>query len=102
MKVKELIEQLQKQNPEDEIHIWVDDEVGCGANEFEKYYASKIEIMGHEEYYKNEHNILNEEEIEEQARIDCEYNDEYEWESLICEEINSRNKIEGTWIRIKV
>lgn len=31
MKVKELIAELQKQNQEDEIHIWVDDEVGCGA-----------------------------------------------------------------------
>lgn len=54
MKVKELIAELQKQNPEDEIHIWVDDEVGCGAGEFEKYYATKIEIMGYLEYYKNE------------------------------------------------
>jgi hypothetical protein len=101
MKVKELIELLQKQDQEDKIHIWVDDEVGCGAGEFEKYYASKIEVMGHTEYYKNEHNILNEEEIEEQARIDCEYNDEYEWESLICEEINSRIKLEGCWIKIQ-
>ena len=100
MKVKELIELLQKQNPEDEIHIWFDDEVGCGGGEFQKYYASKIMMMGHLEYYQNEHNILDQEEIEEQARIDCEYNDEHEWESLIYEEINSRNKIEGTWIKI--
>lgn len=101
MKVKELIAQLQKQNLEDEIHIWVDDEIGCGSEQFEKYYASKIDIMGHLEYYKSEDDILSEEEIEEYIK---EYEDPegHEYISNYYAEIKSRNKIEGTWIRIKV
>jgi hypothetical protein len=99
MKVKELIEQLQNQDPEDEMHIWVDDEVGCGAGEFEKYYASKIEVMGHQEYYKNEDDILSEYEIIQKNYED--YSDEQEYITKSYEEINSRNKLEGTWIRIR-
>ncbi len=102
MKVKELIANLQKQNQDDEIHIWVDDEVGCGSEQFEKYYASNIEIMGHLEYYKNEDNILNEKEIEEYIKNYEYYQDEQEYISKYYREINSRNKLEGTWIRIKV
>ena len=101
MKVKELIEQLQKQNLEDEIHIWVDDEVGCGGGEFEKYYATKIEIMGHLEYYKNEDDILSEKEIEEYIKTYEDYPDEQEYINKYYEEINSRNKLEGTWIKIQ-
>ena len=102
MKVKELIEQLQKQNPEDDIHIWVDDEVGCGAGEFGKYYATEIEIMGHLEYYKSEDDILSEKEIEEYIKNYEYYQDEQEYISKYYREIISRNKLEGTWIRIKV
>ena len=101
MKVKELIEQLQKQDPEDEIHIWVDDEVGCGAGQFEKYCASKIEIMGHLEYYQSEDDILSEEEIEEYIKA-YEDPEGHEYITNYYAEINSRGKIEGTWIRIKV
>ena len=101
MKVKELIEQLQKQDPKDEIHIWVDDEVGCGAGELEKYYATKIEIMGHLEYYKNEDDILSEKEIEENIKDYEDYPDEQEYISKYYEEINSRNKLKGTWIKIQ-
>lgn len=100
MKVKELIEQLQKRDPEDEIHIWVDDEVGCGAGEFEKYYASKIEVMGHKEYYKNEDDILSEDEIMQYIKTYEDYPDEQEYITKYYEEINSRNKLEGTWIKI--
>lgn len=101
MKVKELIEQLQKQDPEDEIHIWVDDEVGCGAGLFERYYASKIEIMGHQEYYKNEDDILSEDEIMQYIKTYEDYPDEQEYITKYYEEINSRNKLEGTWIKIR-
>ena len=101
MKVKELIAQLQKQNPEDEIHIWVDDEVGCGAGQFEKYYASKIDVMGHLEYYQSEDDILSEEEIEEYIKA-YEDPEGHEYITNYYAEINNRNKIEGTWIRIKV
>lgn len=101
MKVKELIEQLQKQNPEDEIHIWVDDEVGCGAWEYEKYYASKIEIMGHLEYYESEDGILSEKEIEEYIKNYEDYPEEQEYITKYYEEINNRNKLKGTWIKIQ-
>ena len=101
MKVKELIEQLQKQNPEDEIHIWVDDEVGCGAEQFEKYYASKIDVMGHLEYYQSEDDILSEKEIEEYIK-NYEDQEGQDYISNYYAEINSRNKIEGTWIRIGI
>ena len=37
MKVKELIAQLQKQDQEDEIHIWVDDEVGIVTGKIIQY-----------------------------------------------------------------
>ena len=101
MTVKELIEQLQQQNPEDKIHIWVDDEVGCGSGEYNKYYASNIDIMGHLEYYKNEDDILSEKEIEEYIK---NYEDQEGHDYIVnyYAEINSRNKIEGTWIRIKI
>ena len=100
MKVKELIELLQKENPEDEIHIWVDDEVGCGGGEFEKYYASKIQIMGYLEYYKSEDDILSEKEIENYIKNYEDYPEEQEYINRYYQEINSRNKIEGTWIKI--
>lgn len=101
MKVKELIELLQKQEPQDEIHIWVDDEVGCGANEFEKYYASKIQIMGYLEYYKSEDDILSEKEIEDYIKNYEDYPEEQEYINKYYQEINSRNKIKGTWIKIQ-
>ena len=101
MKVKELIEQLQKQNTEDEIHIWVDDEVGCGAGEFEKYYATKIDIMGHLEYYENEKDILSENQIMQYIKNYENYPDEQEYIIRYYEEINSRNKLKGTWIKIQ-
>ena len=100
MKVKEFIELLQKENPEDEIHIWVDDEVGCGGGEFEKYYASKIQIMGYLEYYKSEDDILSEKEIENYIKNYQDYPEEQEYINRYYQEINSRNKIEGLWITI--
>ena len=101
MKVKELIENLQKQNPEDEIHIWVDDEVGCGAGLFGKYYATDIEVLGHDKYYQLE------EEVKSLAELEEEVYDEYEnmrdedikEEALIL--ASQLKKLEGTWIKIQ-
>jgi hypothetical protein len=101
MKVKELIEQLQKQNPEDEIHIWVDDEVGCGAGLYGNYYATEIYIEGHLEYYENEKDILSENEIMQYIKNYENYPDEQEYIIRYYEEINSRNKLKGTWIKIQ-
>lgn len=102
MKVRELIEKLQNENPEDEIHIWVDDEVGCGADLFGRYYASDIEVEGHYKYYQKENGELKSlEELEE------EIYDEYE--DISDEEIRKEaislssklKKLEGTWIKIQ-
>lgn len=102
MKVKELIELLLKENPEDEIHIWVNDEVGCGADLFGRYYASNIGMVFHGKYYRNENGeIKNIEELEE------EIYDEYENisdEDIKNEAINLANnleKLEGLWITIQ-
>lgn len=99
MKVKELIKQLEKQNQEDEIHIWVDDEVGCGGGEFYKYYASKIEVMGHLEYYRNEDDILSKKEIEEYIKTYKDDPEELEYINKYY--VNNKNKLEGTWIKIQ-
>lgn len=103
MKVKELIELLQKENPEDEIHIWVDDEVGCGAGEFSRYYATDIKINGHDVYYQSEDDILNEKQIEEYLLENYNFPDWDESDSVarVYDEINSRKKLEGCWITIQ-
>jgi hypothetical protein len=103
MQVKELIQQLQKQNQEDEIHIWVDDEVGAGgAGEYEKYYATRIKILGHDIYYKNEDNIMNEDEIGEYVLSSNSY--DLFWDELeiaIYDEINNRKELKGCWLYIQ-
>ena len=102
MKVKELIEQLQKQNPEDEIHIWVDDEVGCGAGFFGKYYATEINIEGHDKYFQNTDGELKSlGDLEEQVYDDYDYisDDDIKKEALIL--ANQLKKLEGTWIKIQ-
>ena len=101
MKVKELIEQLQKQNLEDDIHIWVDDEVGCGAGLFGNYYATEIYIEGHDKYFQNEDGELKSlGDLEEQVYDDYNYisNDDIKKEALIL--ASQLKKLEGLWIMI--
>ena len=101
MKVKELIERLQKQNPEDDIHIWVDDEVGCGAGEFGKYYASEIYIEGHDKYYQLVDEIKSLRELEEEV---YDENPNFSDEDIKKETLllaSQLKKIEGTWIKIQ-
>lgn len=103
MKVKELIEKLQKENPEDEIHIWVDDEVGCGADLFGRYYASEIKIQGYDKYYQKENGELkNMEELEEEIYDEYENisDEEIKKEALIF--ADKLQKLEGCWIAIKL
>ena len=102
MKVKELIEQLQKQDLEDEIHIWVDDEVGCGADLFGRYYATEIGIIGRDAYYQNEDG-----ELKSLGELEEEIYDEYE--NITDEDIKKEalnlacklEKLEGCWIQIQ-
>lgn len=102
MKVKELIEALQKQNQEDEIHFWVDDEVGCGANIFGKYHAEEIKILGHDIYYQNENGIIrNMEELEEiiyDAYFDISDDD---IKNKAVKLTKNKKKLEGLWIGIQ-
>lgn len=100
MKVKELIENLQKENPNDEIHIWVDDEVGCGAGEFSKYYATEIDILGHDKYYQLEEEIKNLAELEQEVYDENQnFSDEdIKEEALLL--ASQLKKLEGTWIKI--
>ena len=102
MKVKEFIEKLQKENPEDEIHIWVDDEVGCKTDEFGRYYATEIGIWGHDKFYQNEDgNIRNMEELEE--IIYDEYDDiaDDDIKKEAVKLISNMKKLEGLWIYIQ-
>ena len=102
MKVKELIELLQKQNPEDEIHIWVDDEVGCGADLFGRYYASEINIIGHDEYYQNKNGELKSlEELEEEVYDEYENITDEDIEKEAINLANNLKKLEGVWITIQ-
>jgi hypothetical protein len=101
MKVKELIEQLQKQNPEDEIHIWVDDEVGCGAGEFSKYYATEIKIIGHDKYYINDDRINNFEELSENLYEEYDYITDDEIKTEVENKIKTMPRLEGCWIKIQ-
>lgn len=101
MKVKELIEHLQKQNPEDEIHIWVDDEVGCGAGLFGKYYATGIRILGHDKYYELGEEVkslgeLEQEVYDENPNISDE---DIKEEALLL--ASQLKKLEGCWVYIQ-
>lgn len=101
MKVKELIELLQKQNSEDEIHIWVDNEVGCGADLFGRYYASDIKIQGHDKYYQKENGELKSlEELEEEIYDEYEYITEDDIKNEAINLSNNLKKLEGLWIEI--
>jgi hypothetical protein len=101
MKVKELIEKLQKQNPEDEIHIWVDDEVGCGAGEFGKYHAEEIKILGHDIYYRDEDKIANFEELSENLYEEYDDISDDEIKTEVEDKIKTMPKLEGLWIYIQ-
>jgi hypothetical protein len=102
MKVKEFIEKLKKENPEDEIHIWVDDEVGCGAGEFGKYYASDIGIWGRDKFYQNKDgDIRNMEELEEIIYDTYDDIDEYGIKNEVVKLIKDMKKLEGLWIYIQ-
>ena len=101
MKVKELIEALQKQNPEDEIHIWVDDEVGCGADIFNKYYAEEIKILGHDIYYRDEDKIANFEELSENLYEEYDDITDNEIKIEVESKIKTMPKLEGLWVYIQ-
>lgn len=101
MKVKELIEHLQKQNQEDEIHIWVDDEVGCGSGLFGRYYATEINVLGYDKYYQLEEELKRFEDLEEMVYDDYDYisDDDIKKEALIL--ASQLKKLEGLWIYIQ-
>ena len=100
MKVKELIELLLKENQEDEIHIWVDDEVGCGGGLFGRYHATEINVLGHDKYYQLEEELKSLEDLEEEVYDYYDYisDDDIKKEALIL--ASQLKKLEGLWITI--
>jgi len=101
MKVKELIEALQKQDPEYNIHIWVDDEVGCGAGEFGKYHATSIDIDGYNEFYINDDGEIHDLDKIEEDLMEENYNDDISINELYEHIFRNYKKIKGLWITIK-
>lgn len=104
MKVKELIKQLEKQNQEDEIHVWVDDEVGAGGSDiWGRYYANSINIFNNNIYYQDVDSgeINNIKQIEKSI---IEYYDNLtkkQIKEIIKKKIESMIKLEGCWLYIK-
>lgn len=104
MKVKELIAELQKRDLEDEIHIFVDDEIGCGSGEHRNYYSNNIKIGIHETYYMDEDSIKNEEELLEYVfdSYDLSTTDSIEKVDIAMkEEMKKQIKLEGLWVYIQ-
>jgi len=100
MKVKELIEKLQKQDLEDEIHIWVDQDVGHTSDEHSMYYARNIIIIGHDTQYRNDDNILSKSDIIQNI-VDENDTEQIDIEDELIKELNKRYKLKGCWITIQ-
>lgn len=100
MKVKELIERLQKENEEDEIHIFVDQDVGHTCDEYSRYYARNIIIIGHDTQYQYDDNILSKSDIIQNI-VDENDTEQIDIEDELIKELNNRYKLEGLWITIQ-
>ena len=96
-----MIEKLQKENPDDEIHIWVDDEVGCGAGEFGKYYANNINIDGYDELYINDDGDIHDRDKIEEDLIEENDNDDVSINELYEHIFRNYKPIKGCWITIR-
>ena len=104
MKVKQLIELLQKENPEDEIHIWVNSDVEHTSKEFSRYYASNIIIDGHTTYYMNDDVIRSRYELLENVMDEDWFglhSTKEEVQDALHQEIKKQEKLEGCWITIQ-
>ena len=106
MKVKELIERLQKENQEDERHIFVDSDLGHTSDEHSKYYARNIIIKGYDinYLYYDGSMIRNITEIKENVMDEYDYDlvDFDSLDKLINEVIKANYKeLEGCWITIQ-
>lgn len=109
MKVKELIEKLQKQDLEDEIYIFVDQDVGHTSDEYSGYYARNIITIEHDINYLYHDGSLIRNILEIKNRLLYDLN-EYDYdfihkdvdEKLIHEEIKANyKKLKGCWITIQ-
>ena len=102
MKVKELIEQLQKEDPEDEIHIYVDDEVFIDGG-YDRYYAKIICVDGFDINYQYYDGVIrNVIEIKEYMLDEYDYDIEEINDKLVSLEIKANYKeLQGVWIRIR-
>ena len=104
MKVKEFIEKLKKEDLEDEIHIFVDQDVGHTCDEHSRYYARNIIIIGHHinYLYYDGSLIRNITEIKENLMDEYDYDLVDIYDKLIHEEIKANYKeLKGCWITIQ-
>ena len=108
MKVKKLIELLQKENPENEIHIIVnhckDGESMDGTEPF-NHYSYICDISYDHEYFIDIDNEVNTKEelidkIEEENEIDASWNNK-EIQDVIHARMKKQKKIKGLWIEIE-
>ena len=99
MKVRKLIELLQKQNPESEIFLEVDGDLDFGG-EYGWALAERIKVLGHDVRYEDpdEGTIRTREKLEEYIAED--YADEPTQEE-IDDRIANHKKLSGVWIRIE-
>jgi len=99
MKVKELIEKLEKENPNNEIHIVVD---FFGNKGIIPYHAIIDDIIDYEiRYLDIDNECLSEEEliekIEEENNIDCSWT-ELKIQNVVDTRMKKQKKIEGLWL----
>ena len=108
MKVKELIEKLQKQDPEDEIHIIVNHcKIGesIDGNIPFNHYSYICDVRDEHEYFIDIDNEVNTKEelidkIEEENEIDAFWNNK-EIQDVIHARMKKQKKIKGLWIGIE-
>lgn len=76
--------------------------MGCGSEEFGKYYASEINSLGHDTYYLNDNGDLRSFEDLEEIVYD-EYDDisDEEIKEEAKNRIQSMQKLEGLWLYIQ-
>lgn len=104
MKVKELIEQLQKRDPEDEIHILVDNDIMTPRDMYNNSYANKIRIYGHNTFYMNDDAIRNRDELHEYIMDENwlgPHSTIGEVMEATEEEMKNQKELTGLWITIE-
>ena len=104
MKVKELIELLQKREPQDEIHIFIDNDIMTPKNMYNNSYAHKIRIYGHKTFYMDDDVIRSPEELHEYIMDENWLSVHSTIEEVLeatDEEMKNQKELTGLWITIE-